>query len=160
MTKRNTAAIARLALLLAVLTGFLACRWYVTQPSAWIMYVSNDLTNMHLYKMRPNGSDRKQLTYAGTQNSNASWSPDGSKIAFISNRDGFPNVFLMNADGSCQVNLTQHTQNDDFLTWSPDGGLIVFSLSGDIWAQAADGSGTPIQLTSGANTDTAPKFIW
>jgi len=33
------------------------------------------------------------------------WSPDGSRIAFTSNRDGFFQIYLMNADGSNQVRI-------------------------------------------------------
>src|SRR5207244_9009480 len=55
-----------------------------------------------------------------------SWSPDGTKIAFASNRDGDVDIWVMNADGSEQTNITNDDpSNDDFPRWSPDGRWIA-----------------------------------
>ena len=45
-----------------------------------------------------------------------SWSPDGRKIAFASNRAGTPQVFVMNADGSGVTQLT-HGSESHFAAW-------------------------------------------
>ena len=48
------------------------------------------------------------------------WSPDGTKIAFISERDGNPELYVMNADGSNQTRLTNTpTQREDNPDWQP-----------------------------------------
>jgi TolB protein len=47
------------------------------------------------------------------------WSPDGSQIAFTSDRDGSREVYIMNADGSGQINLTKNPAYDVAPTWSP-----------------------------------------
>ena len=56
-----------------------------------------------------------------------SWSPDGTRICFVSNRDGHWRVYAMNADGTDQVRLTQVQDNDDTSPdWSPLGDKIAF----------------------------------
>jgi Tol biopolymer transport system component len=71
---------------------------------------------------------------------NPAWSPDGRKIAFMSNRDGTDDVFVVNADGSGLRNLTRRPADDrkrsewyspDRPMWSPDGRKIVFRARRD-----------------------------
>ncbi len=65
------------------------------------------------------------------------WSPDGSKIAFMSQQAGAfgndPNydLFVMNADGSGLTQLTDAPGEDGFPSWSPDGTKIAFSSTRD-----------------------------
>lgn len=57
---------------------------------------------------------------------NPAWSPDGRRIAFVSNRDGSDDIFVVNADGSGLRNLTRSRGNDHNPVWSPDGREIAF----------------------------------
>jgi Tol biopolymer transport system component len=50
---------------------------------------------------------------------NPSWSPDGRRIAFASDRDGNREIYVMNADGSGQINLTNNPADDWGSSWSP-----------------------------------------
>lgn len=85
----------------------------------------------------------------------ARWSPDGQQIVFDSNRDsGVFEIYIMNADGSNQTELTSPPILGRYPSWSPDGRQIVFRRGIDIYTINADGSGTPVQLTS----ETAPNF--
>lgn len=64
----------------------------------------------NVYTMRTNGSDVVQLTHesGGVVNSGAdSWSPDGTKIAYVSNRSGKYQIWTMNVDGTEQAQLTR-----------------------------------------------------
>jgi Tol biopolymer transport system component len=63
---------------------------------------------------------------------NPSWSPDGSRIAFVSTQAGFPDteLYVMNADGSNQTRLTDNPNDERTPTWSPDSQKIGFYSNG------------------------------
>jgi Tol biopolymer transport system component len=78
------------------------------------------------------------------------WSPDGSQIAFSSDRDGDYEIYVMDADGSNVCQLTDNTLIDSKPTWSPDGTKIGFD-SGEgynrsIYIMDADGSNQELVL--------------
>jgi Tol biopolymer transport system component len=88
------------------------------------------------------------LTQNAASDSRPSWSPDGSKIAFQSDRDGNLEIYVTNADGSgAPVNLSQNAAADTRPSWSPDGTRIAFTTDrnpGDVEIfvmSSADGSG-------------------
>jgi Tol biopolymer transport system component len=102
--------------------------------------------------MNSDGSGSAQLSPLAPAPTNTAadiypaWSPDGTKIAFQSNRSGTYQVWVMNANGSGLVNLTNRTTGDDNSpTWSPDGTKIAFASdrSGkfDIWTMNENGTG-------------------
>ena len=59
------------------------------------------------------------------------WSPDGTRIAFKSNRGGSYNLYVMNADGSGVTRITSHAANDHDPSWLPDGRGLVFASDRD-----------------------------
>jgi Tol biopolymer transport system component len=114
-------------------------------------------TTQQLWLVNTDGTDAHVLVSSSTSNNRLpAFSPDGSKIAFISDRTGLPQVWLMNADGSNQVQLTfDLVPKDQLPDWSPDGSQIAFvertaATGGDIWVMNADGS-DPHALTSAAD---------
>ena len=67
----------------------------------------------NIYLVRPNGTDLRQLTRetGGEINAGAdSWSPDGKKIAYVSNKSGTYQIWTMNADGTEQKQLTKRAE--------------------------------------------------
>jgi hypothetical protein len=67
----------------------------------------------------------------GFVNDVASWSPDGSRIAFFSSRDLNREIYVMNADGSEPTRLTDHPSSDYLPTWASDGQSLFFSSDRD-----------------------------
>jgi len=59
------------------------------------------------------------------------WSPDGSRIAFASDRSGNPDIYIMQSDGSNPNQLTNHPSDDSYPDWSPEGDNIVFASNRD-----------------------------
>jgi len=111
----------------------------------------------------PGGQGLLRLTFDTGSDTFARWSPDGTRIAFTSNRDGNYEIYVMNADGSNVKNLTNTpAASDQFPTWSPDGQSIVFKTDRDgnaeIYRMQQDGS-SPTNLTnSPTSADTYPYW--
>jgi Tol biopolymer transport system component len=85
-----------------------------------------------LYTMNPDGSDVRQVTNLGPDNSAfwESWSADGKQIVFNEYRapDFLGQLWIMNGDGSNQRLLLADTDFDDERpSFSPDGNSVVFS---------------------------------
>lgn len=86
-------------------------------------------TQTQIFIMNPDGSDITQLTHKGN-NEYPSWSRDGKKIVFDSNRTGNYQIFIMHDDGSGQTRVT-HDKNDYWEpSWSADGTKITCSGGG------------------------------
>jgi Tol biopolymer transport system component len=83
------------------------------------------------------GTDLTQLTHGSYPEFDPSWSPDGMKIAFRSERSGEPEIWIMNADGTDQRRLTEGLSP----AWSPDGSLIAFSGRAGLSLIRPDGTG-------------------
>ena len=103
-----------------------------------------------------------QLTQDPGPDQDPAWSPDGTRIAFTSTRDGDDEIYIMHADGSNPVQLTQPQSSDDCPAWSPDGTRIAFTSvrdgnQGDIYTMAADGSHV-VRLTQHPSIDTDPAW--
>ena len=80
--------------------------------------------------MNVSGGEVKNLTNNPARDIQPAWSPDGSKIAFASNREGNYDVFslyLMNADGTNQHRIYFAYAINGFPSWSPDGRQIAFA---------------------------------
>ena len=69
--------------------------------------------------------------YSGGNDMGPDWSSDGTRIAFISDRDGNNEIYVMDADGSNQTGLTNNLGKDNRPSWSPDGTRIAFASNRD-----------------------------
>ena len=128
--------------------------WSVKGLDAWVMnfgYPSWCLADSDVWVMDADGKNRRNLTNNSTVgNTHPTWSPDGSKIAFVSRRSGNPDIWVMNTDGTNEINLTyDFAEASGFFeasapAWSPDGSKIAFMYNKnfvwDIWVMNVDGS--------------------
>lgn len=80
----------------------------------------------HLFRLPANGGNATQLTFGTYYDSEPAFSPDGTKIAFVSNRDGSDgNIFILETSGGKVSQLT-HDFQAGMPTWSPDGKTIAY----------------------------------
>jgi len=82
-----------------------------------------------IYTIPINGGAPRQITLQGTDNERPEWSPDSSRIAFISDRGGSAQVWIMNPDGSGARQITNLATEAGGVLFSPDGKKLVFTSS-------------------------------
>lgn len=126
-----------------------------TTPTGHIAFTSARLTGSRaLFIMdASSGTSAPVSSQAGVTNDYPALSPDGTKIAFSSTRDGNYEIYLINIDGTGVVRLTNDPGGDIMPAWSPSGTQLVYvriatgSGAQQIIRMNADGS-SPTPLTA------------
>ena len=109
---------------------------------------SNNPTNLYIFRddLPADWIRRRVLVDHGKHAYDPVWSPDGERIAFVSERTNNDDIWVIHADGSDELQLTYNSWEwDKSPTWSPDGSKIAFwsnRITGhkQIWVMSADGS--------------------
>lgn len=87
--------------------------------------------NSEIFIVNSDGSNLVRLTEQKGFDTDPVWSPNGSKIAFVSTRFGNWDIYIMNADGSNIIPVTNHFGICSHPSWSPDGQKLVFQSNHD-----------------------------
>jgi len=117
------------------------------------------------------GGRAHMLTHGEGGNRDPRWSPDGTRVAFMSTRSGVEQLYVMNANGSGVVQLTHSPGFKSGVDWSPDGTRIAYASSeagitgplgiihapGDIYVARSDGQAAR-RLTSGGGLNVDPEW--
>ncbi len=102
-------------------------------------------SRFEIYIMNADGTNQTRITNNLSQDTFPAWSPDGTKLAFMSPREGNAEIYVVNRDGSGLRRLTNHPSSDVTPTWAPSGNQIAFTSDRtgrpQIWIMNADGSG-------------------
>jgi len=92
---------------------------------------TNDLARAkhveHIWLMNANGTNARQFTRGDAGETSPVFSPDGSRIAFVSTRNGSSNIYIIPSGGGEATQFTHVSSGVADLLWSPDGKWIVFS---------------------------------
>lgn len=134
---------------------------FTTDEGTWIsLDVSPDGQQIvfdllgHIYEMPITGGDAKQITFGQGFDSMPHFSPDGSRIVFISDRNGAQNVWIANSDGTHLARLTDDQQsNFAEPIWSRDGQSVIVARhpeplfdTWELWMYYVNG-GSGVQIT-------------
>lgn len=101
----------------------------------------------HLWLCDIDGGNRRRLTWSGERNGWGRWSPDGSQIAFVSDRAGDSALFVLSLAGGDAREVTRCTHAIGDVAWSPDGAHIAFTALVEPDREPLPGCASPVRVT-------------
>jgi TolB protein len=135
-------------------TGAWSAAW--SPDGNLISYVSNRDGNGEVYVMRPDGTGQTNLTKSPSGEFNGpvgnppmAFSPDGKRIAFLSDRHGNSELFSINTDGTGLQRMTNDPGDETSPRWTEDGRCLTFyssrpSPAGGLSLYVVDADGTAL----------------
>lgn len=90
--------------------------------------IMNDTSKGNLWILNADGTSHRKLTSREVNESKATWSPDGNRIAFVSNTKEGSEIYMYWVLTGQIAKLSQLEMPPGNITWSPDGKLIAFTM--------------------------------
>ncbi len=91
-----------------------------------------------------------RMTFDPKDDFNPLWSPDGTRIAFSSDRKGARDIYLKRANGLGEDELLLSSASQKSVEdWSPDGKLVFYNADGAVWAVQVEGERKPFRVLEG-----------
>jgi dipeptidyl aminopeptidase/acylaminoacyl peptidase len=84
-----------------------------------------------LWMCNLDGSNARRLTWIGDRNAMPRWSPDGQRLAFVSDRVKQRGLFVLDLDGGEAREITRHNVPIGEIAWSPDGQRLAYVANFD-----------------------------
>jgi len=123
----------------------------------------NGQSGADIFVIAPDASGQREITFTAGNDIDPTWSGDGSRIAFETNRNGNSDIYSVAADGSDPQQLTSSPLDELDPSWSAAGNKIAYTVqsadknSREIWVMNGDGSGKT-QLTNSPNYSADPNW--
>jgi TolB protein len=117
----------------------------------------------HLFAFSPATLTLTRLTSDPWDDITPALSPDGTRLAFASRRNGYWDIYTLNLQTGETLRLTDTLEYDAAPSWSPDGAWVVYeSYTGDnldlFVRSVADPGNAPKRLTENPAADTSPAW--
>ena len=127
-----------------------------------IVIAMTEVGYSHLFAYHPQDLSFTRLTFGEWDDIQPALSPDGTRVAFASQRSGYWDIYVLDlTDGKIKA-ITENRFYEGSPAWSPDGEWIAyekyFENNLDIYIQPVDGSLEPIRVTYDTAVDTQP--VW
>ncbi len=81
----------------------------------------------NLWIINSDGTEHRPLTTGNRSDASPRWSPDGARVAYLSDADGKQQIYVRWLDTGQTARITNLEQAPDAIAWSPDGKMISFS---------------------------------
>ena len=81
----------------------------------------------NLWIVNSDGTDHRPLTTGNHNDASPRWSPDGARLAYLSDTDGKQQIYVRWMDSGQTARITNLDQSPDAIEWSPDGKMLSFS---------------------------------
>ena len=133
-----------------------------TSPDGlWVAYVRNwsdaitDKRYSNIWLVKSDGTGHRPVTSGKTHDASPRWSPDGTRLAYTSDKGGSGQLYVRWNDTGESIALTNGAIPPAGPTWSPDGKLIAFT---QFVPKAPLVVGTPLAPPPGATWAPPPKY--
>lgn len=105
----------------------------------------------HIWIMDSDGGHARELTTGNENDSDPAFSPDGSQIAFASDKSGQPEIYVMDADGTNPHAVTIGSDSKSDPQFSPDGTMLAYLTRGTLMTVDLNSLTTEAELPSPAS---------
>jgi dipeptidyl aminopeptidase/acylaminoacyl peptidase len=105
----------------------------ISADARWVVFVerwkdrAGDRTYSSLRLVSADGKNLRALTEGPQQDTSPRWSPDGSRIAYLSARGGTTQIYVRQLETGQETQITHQERGPQALAWSPDGNSIAFT---------------------------------
>jgi Tol biopolymer transport system component len=122
----------------------------------------NSVNDVNIWRVGVDGGEAVRLIASTMRDTSPQYSPDGSRIAFRSDRNGYDEIWTCDRDGHDAMRITNfHGPLTGSPRWSPDSQELAFDTRpqghADIYTVRADG-GQPRRLTQDSSSHVVPSW--